>query len=193
MNILMMLFTAVMICWSGNGDKNTWKLDGGHSSMRFSVKHMGVANFNGSFERFDLTMNTVGEDFSTMEVEFSADVASINTANKMRDEHLLSEDFFDATKYPNLTFKSKSAKKKGKNTFLVSGDFTMHGITKTVELTVVQNATVKIKDEGKEIPLAGLKVSGSVKRSDYGISPDFTDLANEVFLDADLEIYMEPK
>jgi polyisoprenoid-binding protein YceI len=69
----------------------------------------------------------------------------------------------------------------------------MHGITKTVELTVVHNATVKIKDEGKEIPLAGLKVSGSVKRSDYGISPDFTDLANEVFLDADLEIYMEPK
>jgi polyisoprenoid-binding protein YceI len=193
MNILMMLFTAVMICWSGNGDKNTWKLDGGHSSMRFSVKHMGVANFNGSFERFDLTMKTVGEDFSTMEVEFSADVASINTANKMRDEHLLSEDFFDATKYPKLTFKSKSAKKKGKNTFLVSGDFTMHGITKTVELTVVHNATVKIKDEGKEIPLAGLKVSGSVKRSDYGISPDFTDLANEVFLDADLEIYMEPK
>lgn len=189
----MMLFTAAMICWSGNGDKKTWKLDGGHSSMRFSVKHMGIANFNGSFERFDLTMKTVGEDFSTMEVEFSADVASINTANKMRDEHLLSEDFFDATKYPQLTFKSKSVKKKGKNTFLVSGDFTMHGITKTVELIVVHNATVKIKDEGKEIPLAGLKVSGSVKRSDFGISPDFTDLANEVYLDADLEIFMEPK
>ena len=193
MNILMMLFTAVMICWSGNGDKDTWKLDGGHSSMRFSVKHMGIANFNGSFERFDLTMKTVGEDFSTMEVEFSADVASINTANKMRDEHLLSEDFFDATKYPKLTFKSKSVKKKGKNTFLISGDFTMHGITKTVELNVVHNATVKIKDEGKEIPLAGLKVSGSVKRSDFGISPDFTDLADEVYLDADLEIFMEPK
>ena len=193
MNILIMLFTAVMICWSGNGDKDTWKLDGGHSSMRFSVKHMGIANFNGSFERFDLTMKTVGEDFSTMEVEFSADVASINTANKMRDEHLLSEDFFDATKYPKLTFKSKSVKKKGKNTFLISGDFTMHGITKTVELNVVHNATVKIKDEGKEIPLAGLKVSGSVKRSDFGISPDFTDLADEVYLDADLEIFMEPK
>jgi polyisoprenoid-binding protein YceI len=193
MNILMMLFTAVMICWSGNGDKDTWKLDGGHSSMRFSVKHMGIANFNGSFERFDLTMKTVGEDFSTMEVEFSADVASINTANKMRDEHLLSEDFFDTTKYPKLTFKSKSVKKKGKNTFLISGDFTMHGITKTVELNVVHNATVKIKDEGKEIPLAGLKVSGSVKRSDFGISPDFTDLADEVYLDADLEIFMEPK
>jgi len=193
MKILLMLFTAAMICWNGNGDKNTWKLDGGHSSMRFSVKHMGIANFNGSFERFDLTMKTTGEDFSTMEVDFSADIASINTANKMRDEHLQSEDFFHAEKYPKLTFKSKSVKKKGENTYLISGDFTMHGYTKTVELTAVHNATVKVKDEGKEIPLAGLKVSGSIKRSEYGISPDFTDIADVVYLDADLEIYMEPK
>lgn len=193
MNYLLMLLSAATICFSVNADKNTWKLDGGHSSMRFSVKHMGIANFNGSFERFDLTLKTVGEDFSTMEVEFSADVNSINTANKMRDEHLMSEDFFNAEKFPKLTFKSKSVKKKGKNTYLISGDFTMHGVTKTVELTAVHNATVKVKDEGKEIPLAGLKVSGSVKRSDYGVSPDFKDIADEVFLDADLEVFMEPK
>jgi polyisoprenoid-binding protein YceI len=191
MNFLIMLFTAVMISWSGNADKNVWKLDGGHSSLRFSVKHQGIANFNGSFERFDLTVKTNGEDFSTMEIDLNADVSSINTANEMRDEHLQSEDFFDAAKYPKISFKSKSVKKKGKNTYLVSGDFTMHGVTKTVELTAVHNATIKVKDDGKEIPLAGFKVTGSVKRSDYGVSPDFKDIADEVALDADLEIYME--
>ena len=191
MNFLLIILSAAMMSWAANADKNVWKLDGGHSAMRFSVKHMGIANFNGSFDRFDLTVKTDGEDFSTMEIDLNADIASINTSNKMRDEHLQSEDFFNAAKYPKLSFKSKSVKKKGKNTYLVTGDFTMHGVTKTVVLTVVHNATIKVKDDSKEIPLAGFKVSGAVKRSDFGVAPDFKDIADDVVLDADLEIYME--
>ncbi len=180
-----------MISLSAIGQKSLWKLDAGHSSMRFSVKHMGIANFNGSFQRFDVSLSALGEDFSTMEIDMNADIASINTANEMRDKHLLSEDFFDAEKYPKMTFKSKSVKKKDEKSFLVSGDFSMHGITKTVELLAVHTGTIKVTDEGKEIPIVGFKVSGTIKRSDYGISPDYTDIADEVSLDADLEIYMD--
>lgn len=188
---LLLMLSAIMFSLSAFGQKSMWKLDGGHSSLRFSTKHMGIAYFNGSFQKFDVGVKAFGEDFSTMEIDMSADIASINTANEMRDKHLLSEDFFNAEKYPKMTFLSKSVKKKDDKSFLVSGDFTIHGITKTVELTAVHTGTIKVTDDGKEIPIVGFKVTGSIKRSDYGISPDFKDIADEVSLDADLELYMD--
>jgi polyisoprenoid-binding protein YceI len=189
MKSLFLILTSVMLMFSGDAEKTNWQLDGGHSSLRFSVKHQGVANFNGSFGRFDVNIQTTGEDFSTMQVEMSADIASINTNDATRDEHLLAEDFFNAEKFPKMTFKSKSVKKKGKNGYIVSGDFTMRGVTKTVELTAVHNATVYIENDGQKIPLAGLKITGMVKRSDFGVAPEFKDIVNDVYLDADIEIY----
>ena len=189
---LVLLSTVILFSFT-NTEKKKWQLDGGHSSLRFSVSHQGVANFNGSFGKFSVQMTTEGDDFSTMQVEMSADIASINTNNSMRDKHLCEEDFFNAEKFPKMTFKSKSVKKKGKNKYIVSGDFTMHGVTKTVELTAVHNGTVILEDEGQKIPLAGLKVTGTVKRSDYGISPEYKDIADEVNLEADLEIYNAPE
>ena len=191
-NLLVLLFSTFILFSFNNPEKSVWQLDGGHSSLRFSVKHMGVANFNGNFEKFKVTVNTKGDDFSTMEVEMSADVESLNTGNSMRDKHLCAEDFFDAKKYPKISFKSTSVKKKGKNGYIVKGDFTMHGVTKQVELTAVHNATVVLKEEGQEIPLAGFKVSGVVKRSDFGVAPSFQSVADEVYLDADIEIFKAP-
>ncbi len=190
--LFLVVLSAVMLFSFTNGDKKKWQLDGGHSSLRFSVSHKGISNFNGTFGKFTVAVNTVGNDFSTMEIEMSAEVASINTGNSMRDKHLCAEDFFNAEKFPNLTFNSKAVKKKGKS-YIISGDFTMHGVTKTVELTAVHNGTLILEEEGKEIPIAGFKVTGTVKRSDFGISPDFKDIADEVNLEADIEIYNVPE
>lgn len=162
----------------------TYTLDLSHSRLGFSVKHMGIADFNGSFSNFETKITSTKADFSDASVELSADINSIYTGNEMRDNHLKTADFFDAEKYPKLTFKSTSFKLvKGKQ-YKIVGDLTMHGVTKKVELDAVHNATIDHPQSKK--PIAGFKVTGIVKCSDFGIATP--GIANEVNLIADLEL-----
>lgn len=89
----------------------TWKIDPTHSDVQFKVKHLMITTVTGQFGTFDATMQTEGNDFSSANITFSADINSVTTQNAQRDQHLLAGDFFDAAQYPKLQFVSKEVKK----------------------------------------------------------------------------------
>jgi polyisoprenoid-binding protein YceI len=148
-----------------------WTQDKAHSELLFSVKHLGVSTVSGYFKDFDAKITSNKADFSDASFELTAKVNSISTRIDMRDNHLKSADFFDAEKFPTLTFKSTSVKKGKKKTLLATGDLTFHGVTKPVTLTVKHNGNVINQQSGKET--AGFDVEGSIKRSDFNLGPKF--------------------
>lgn len=166
----------------------SYTVDNAHSRLGFTIKHMGISDFNGNFGKFETKITTSKEDFSDAVVELTADVNTINTGNEMRDGHLKSADFFETEKFPTLTFKSTSFKLvKGKN-YKIEGDLTMHGITKKVTLDALHYGNAENPQNKKVV--AGFKVSGVVKRSEFGIGAGFPapGLSDEVNLLADLEL-----
>ena len=164
-----------------------WVSDNTHSNFGFKVKHNGISYAVGEFRSFDLSITTNGIGFLNSEIELTIDAASINTANDSRDGHLRSADFFDTEKYPNITFKSKKITEKGENMYILTGDFTMHGVSKEIEVQMKHNGT--IQSRGKD--LAGLYFTTTVNRIDYGVGKEGSSLANEVELHADIEILKE--
>ena len=145
----------------------TWQLDKSHSSVKFSVTHMMVSETEGNFKSFTGNVSAQKEDFSDLNADFSIQVNSINTDDEKRDGHLKSPDFFDAEKYPTITFKSTSFKKADEKTYKLVGQLTMHGVTKPVTFDVKYNGTAKDPYGNTK---AGFRASTVVKRSDYNIS-----------------------
>ncbi len=152
---------------AGSVSAQTWNLDKAHAKLGFGVTHLLVSEVEGTFRSFDATINSSKEDFSDAVIELSADVASINTENDQRDNHLKSPDFFDAAKFEKLTFKSTSLKKVEGKKYILAGNLTLHGVTKPVELEVVLNGTAVHPYSKKTI--AGFKVNGKINRADFGI------------------------
>jgi polyisoprenoid-binding protein YceI len=145
---------------------NSWKIDPVHSEIVFKVKHLMISTVTGHFDRFDAAIETSKEDFSDAKITFSADVNSINTKNEGRDGHLKSPDFFDAAKYPALTFVSTSVKKLSDFEMEVTGNLTMRGVTKNVKLAVMYNGTVAGMGGAK---VAAFEITGKVNRFDFGL------------------------
>ena len=143
-----------------------WKIDPAHSEINFKVKHLVVSTVRGHFKNFDATIEAEKDDFSDAKIKFEADIKSIETSNDQRNNHLKSPDFFDAEKYPNMTFISKSVKKISENEYKVKGDLTIRGVTKEITLDVNYNGTV----EGLNNSIvAGFEVTGKLNRMDYGL------------------------
>ena len=168
-------------------DAGSWSLDAGHSRLGFTVKHMEISETVGQFDKFDVKITTPNTDFSDATIELTAEAKTVNTYLSMRDDHLRSADFFDVEKHPTITFKSTSVKKAKGNNYVIKGNFTMHGVTKTVVLAGVHNGTTKNR-AGAD--LAGLKISGLIKRSEYGVGVTMPNsvVADEIYLNADLEV-----
>lgn len=151
--------------------QTNWKLDNSHSKLGFSVTHMMVAETEGKFKIFEGTVNSKSEmDFTDAQINFTADASSINTDDEKRDGHLKSPDFFDVAKYPTISFKSTSMKPdgKGKTSYIVEGDLTMHGVTKRVKLNAI-GAAKTVKDPYGNTK-NGFKVTGVINRKDFGLS-----------------------
>ncbi len=165
----------------------TWQNDDAHSQLGFTVTHLGIADVSGTFNDFDVTLTSSKPDFSDAQVELTARVASIDTRVEARDNHLKSADFFDAGKYPALTFKSTSLTPAGKNQFKLTGDLTLHGVTKPVTLDLFYKGTVENPMSKKAT--AGFQVTGTIKRSDFGIGAGFPApmISDEVRIKADGE------
>src|SRR6478672_728056 len=108
----------------------TWQNDDPHSQLGFTVTHLGINDVSGTFNDFDVNVKSSKPDFSDATFELTAKTASIDTRVEARNNHLKSADFFDVATYPELTFKSTSLKKKGKNSYALSGNLTLHGITR---------------------------------------------------------------
>jgi polyisoprenoid-binding protein YceI len=147
-------------------EKTKWSIDPAHSEINFKVKHLVISNVTGGFDKFDATVITKGEDFTDAQIEFKADVNSINTNQPDRDNHLKSADFFDAANHPELTFVSKGLRKKGDSGFILSGDLTIRGITKPVELEGEFGGIVK--DPYGNIK-AGFELTGKINRKEFGL------------------------
>jgi polyisoprenoid-binding protein YceI len=148
-----------------------WKVDASHSKLGFSVVHAMVSETEGKFKVFDGSAESKTEmDFTNANINFSADVNSINTEDAKRDGHLKSADFFDAEKFPTITFKSTGMKLdgKGKTSYFLEGDLTMHGITKKVTLNAI-GAAKTVKDPYGNIK-NGFKVTGVISRKDFGLT-----------------------
>jgi polyisoprenoid-binding protein YceI len=157
---------AALVGTTAFAQTGKWSLDRTHSQISFSVSHMVVAEAEGKFDSFDVAVLADKEDLTDAKVDVTIQVASVNTDNKKRDEHLKSADFFEAEKFPTITFKSKELKKVSDNKYKLIGDFTMHGVTKTVELDAKFGGVVK---DGRGKLHAGFKVVGEVNRQDYGV------------------------
>lgn len=144
--------------------QTTWTIDNSHSKIGFNVTHMVVAEVEGTFKDYSATIVSKTEDFNGAEISFTAKVASINTDNERRDNHLKSADFFDVEKFPEITFTGNLVKEGTK--YKLKGDFTMKGVTKKVEFDVTYGGTI---DTGRGFK-SGFKVSGNINRMDYGVS-----------------------
>ena len=166
---------------------NIWKNDSPHSQLGFTVKHLGIADVSGVFNDFDVTVNSSKPDFSDAVFELNAKVASIDTRVEARNNHLKSADFFDAEKYPTMHFKSSSIKNAGKNKFNLTGDLTLHGVTKPVTIDLEYRGTVENPMSKKQT--AGFQVTGVIKRSDFNLGSGFPApmISNEVRIKADGE------
>jgi polyisoprenoid-binding protein YceI len=143
-----------------------WTVDKAHAKMTFTVTHLMMSEVDGVFKSFDATVTSSKEDFSDAVFELTADLKQVTTNQEMRDGHLQKEDMFDTAKFPTMTFKSTSITANGPKKFKLAGNLTMKGVTKPVTLDLTVLGTGKNR-QGK--PLAGFKVSGSVKRTDFGV------------------------
>src|SRR5271154_3066304 len=133
--ILAILFFIILANYSF-AQTTTWKDDPMHTKLTFTVTHIGISSVFGLFQKFYVTIISAKPDFSDAMFELSADVASINTEVKMRDDNLRSPEFFNVVKYPIMTFKSTSIVNTTgmKDRFKVTGDLTIHGVTKSVTM-----------------------------------------------------------
>ena len=146
----------------------TWTIDRDHSSVGFKIRHLMVSNVKGSFEKFTGTVDLDEKDITKSKVDVSIETASINTNVELRDAHLKSADFFDVVKYPAMTFKSKKVAKAGKDKLKVTGDLTLHGVTKEVVLNV-DGPTKEIKDLYGNIR-KGASANATINRKDFGLN-----------------------
>jgi len=144
----------------------TYKIDNAHSEITFKVRHLMISNVTGHFTKFDATMTCANDDFTDASVSFEADVNSVTTNQEQRDTHLLSDDFFNAEKFPKITFKSTSVEKKSDNEYILRGDLTIRDITKNVALNVEYNG--QTKDPWGQEKL-GFEITGKISRKEFGL------------------------
>lgn len=147
--------------------KSKWVVDSSHSSIEFSIKHMMIAKVKGRFNSFEAHIEADPLDLTTADINFSIDVASIDTRNSDRDAHLRSADFFDVEKNPKITFQATKIVPKSEGEYEVTGDLTIRGVTRSETFTVTFEGSGK-DPWGNE--KAGFSGYGTIKRSDYGLT-----------------------
>ena len=143
-----------------------WTIDNAHTSIKFSVTHLVISEVEGDFKTFTGTMTASKADFTDAQIDFSVDVASINTNNEQRDKHLASDDFFNAEKFPKMTFKSILMKKVGDSKYELFGNLTIRDVTKKVRFTVYYGGTIK---DPWGFTRAGFKATTTIDRFDYNL------------------------
>ena len=172
---------------------NTWNIDSAHSEVGFKIKHLMVSTVRGKFNSFEGSIKLGDNDLTKAEISFSADVSSIDTGNKMRDGHLISPDFFNSEEFPTLSFKSKDITKKDDTDFTVTGELTMHGITKEITFDAKFNGMTNTDKGG----VMGFEISGSLSRKEFGLTWNAPTekggvvVSDEVKLDINAEVKEE--
>lgn len=145
----------------------TWVIDPMHSEVLFKIKHLVISTVTGSFRKFEGQAVTQGENFNDAKVSFVIDVKSVDTNQPQRDEHLQNGDFFSADLYPQITFESTSFKNAGGSDYKMTGNLTLKGVTKPVELNVEYGGS---ENNGYGVIKHGFEVTGTINRKEFGMS-----------------------
>jgi polyisoprenoid-binding protein YceI len=146
----------------------TFAFDKAHSLVGFRIRHF-VSKVEGRFKEFDGTILIDRQNPSASKVELTIPTASIDTSNEGRDKDLRSENFFDTAKYPTMTFKSTKIEPKGKDSYEVTGEFSMHGVTKTITVPVKHGGFLKMKGRNGMNEKTGFEITFPLNRKDFGI------------------------
>ena len=163
----------------------TWYLDPNHSSAQFAVRHLGISTVRGAFTKLSGVI-VDSPDLSKASVNVTIDASSIDTRVQRRDDDLRSDHFFDVAKFPTITFQSKKVESAGTGKLKVTGDLTMHGVTKEVVLDV-DGPTPPMKDP-RGTSHRGLSATTSLSRADFGINFDAGMVGDQVAIQLDVEM-----
>jgi polyisoprenoid-binding protein YceI len=167
----------------------TWQIDPDHSSFQFKVRHLTVSNVKGDFTKVKGAVTMDDKDISNLNVELTIDAASVNTGHAKRDEHLRASDFFDVAKYPTITFVSKKVIKDGPDRLKVTGDLTLHGVTREVTVNV-EGPTQEVKDPGGNFR-RGATGTARINRKDFGLTWNRALETGGVVIGEDVDIFVE--
>jgi polyisoprenoid-binding protein YceI len=168
---------------------STWNVDPDHSSVGFSIKHLMVSNVRGNFVKFDGKVDLDDKDVSKSSVAATVDVGSINTNVQKRDEHLKSPDFFDAAKFPTMSFVSKKWTTGPKGGLKIAGDLTIHGVTRPVVLNA-KAFSKESKDPWGNIRRA-TSATAKIRRQDFGLAWNKSLETGGVVIGDDVDIALE--
>ena len=191
MKTIAIILSASIVLTAFTNAVNTWQNDDNHSQLGFTVTHLGISDVSGTFNDIDVNVTSSKADFSDAQIELTVKTGSIDTRVEQRNNHLKSADFFDAAKYPTITFKSNNLKPAGKNSYKISGDLTIHGVTKAVTMDLIYKGTTENPMSKKAT--AGFQVTGTIKRSDFAVGSGFpvAIVSDEVRIKADGEFVQQ--
>ena len=167
-------------------ETQTWQIDPAHSAAQFSVRHLGISAVRGGFEKTSGTVAYDPADLSKTAIDATIDTASVNTRIQMRDNDLKGPNFFDVTKFPTITFKSKKVESAGQGKLRVTGDLTMHGVTKEAVLDV-DGPSAPITDPYGNSRM-GASASTKINRRDFGVNGAATAVGDEIEIVLDIEM-----
>jgi polyisoprenoid-binding protein YceI len=165
---------------------DTWKIDGNHTAAQFAVKHMGISTVRGAFTKVSGTVDYDAQDVSKSMIDVTIDANSVDTRVEMRDNDLRSDHFFDVAKYPTITFKSTKVESEGAGKLKVTGDLTIHGVTKQVVLDI-DGPTNPMKDPKGNLH-AGASASTKVDRTQFGMTGMTGMVGSDIAITIDAEL-----
>jgi polyisoprenoid-binding protein YceI len=187
--VFTLILTSAMVA-SAAAQAGTWQIDPNHSAAQFSVRHLGVSTVRGAFTKVSGSAVHDPADPSKDSLEATIDATSVDTRVEMRDKDLRSPHFLDAEKFPTITFHSKSAKVAGPGKLLITGELTLHGVTKEVVLDV-DGPSAAIKDPWGNQRI-GASASTKIIRQDFGVVAAPGVVGDEITITIDVEL-IQPK
>jgi len=189
---LLVFATAIAMAASAAAQAGTWQIDPNHTAAQFSVRHLGVSTVRGAFTKVSGSAQHDAADPSKDTLEATIDANSVDTRVQMRDNDLRSPRFFDVQKYPTITFHSKQATVVGPGKLQITGDLTIHGVTKQVVLDV-DGPSAPIKDPMGKGQRMGASATTKVNRQDFGVSTLSGAIGDEITITIDVELIQPQK
>jgi len=181
------LTTALAMVATAAAQAANWDIDPKHTAAQFSVRHLGVSTVRGAFSKVSGSAQYDPADPSKASLDATIDANSVDTRVEARDNDLRSPHFFDVQKYPTITFHSKTTKVAGPGKLLITGDLTIHGVTKEVVLDV-EGPSAAIKDPMGKGQRIGASATTKITRQDFGISADPGIVGDEITITIDVEL-----
>ncbi|MBO6575278.1 MAG: polyisoprenoid-binding protein [Rhodothermales bacterium] len=181
------LLMAVAATVAIAGAVETYQIDAAHSNIGFKVRHLGITNVNGSFTDYEATATVDPADLSTLKAEAVIQTGSVDTGIERRDNHLRSDDFFNAEAFPTMTFTSKEVRNLDGGEFELVGDLTIRDVTKEIVLDVEYLGSATMR--GNQV--LGFEARGSISRFDYGLKWDALTEAGGLIVAEDVRLILE--